>query len=386
MRFRDGQNAPRSKSISLRHRGASEIRGRRNSHRREFESLEHRQLLAGDLIAHWLADRIVPSNDGSIPQWTDTVTNLAAATVGQPMLQPNALAGRALVRFDATDGADGFRVKSTSNPLSGAQDFSVVVAIATDSQNLQGTNGPWFTNTGLVDANALGFSQDWGLAINSTGQISTGMGAGFAQNPTTLYSTATGLNDGQLHVIAMSRQGSSITLRIDDRPADTRTDFNAAARSALDLTLGILQNGDGPYTGQIGQVRLYNGALTSEEATAIVGEIRRYYSNTLPAPSNDSYSLDEDAAFLSVGADEGLLANDTDADGDPMTAVLATPPQHGQLALAADGSFIYTPERNFSGTDSFTYFPQDIQAGPTATVTLEVRPIYDPPQAVADQY
>lgn len=51
----------------------------------------------------------------------------------------------------------------------------------------------------------------------------------------------------------------------------------------------------------------------------------------------------------------GVLANDSDPEGDPFTAVLLQQAQHGQLALAADGSFTYTPNSGFVGTDTFTY-------------------------------
>jgi hypothetical protein len=51
----------------------------------------------------------------------------------------------------------------------------------------------------------------------------------------------------------------------------------------------------------------------------------------------------------------GVLANDTDADGDTMRAVLADNVDHGTLNLAPDGSFTYTPNPGFTGTDTFTY-------------------------------
>ena len=43
----------------------------------------------------------------------------------------------------------------------------------------------------------------------------------------------------------------------------------------------------------------------------------------------------------------GVLANDTDPDGDPLTAVLVTGPSHGTLTLNANGSFTYTPAANY---------------------------------------
>ncbi len=80
-----------------------------------------------------------------------------------------------------------------------------------------------------------------------------------------------------------------------------------------------------------------------------------------------------------------MLANDTDVEGDPLTAVLVDTPQHGTLTLNADGSFTYTPDANFNGTDSFTYKANDGQADTNAaTVTITVNPVNDPPVAVND--
>ena len=50
-----------------------------------------------------------------------------------------------------------------------------------------------------------------------------------------------------------------------------------------------------------------------------------------------------------------MLTNDDDADGDSLTATLVTGPAHGDLTLNGDGSFTYTPDANYSGTDTFTY-------------------------------
>jgi len=71
----------------------------------------------------------------------------------------------------------------------------------------------------------------------------------------------------------------------------------------------------------------------------------------------------------------GVLENDTDPDGDPLTAVQMTDALHGTALLDEDGSFTYTPELGFSGTDSFTYRAEDpggLTSG-EATVTIEVQ-------------
>ncbi|MEO0764220.1 MAG: cadherin-like domain-containing protein, partial [Pseudomonadota bacterium] len=109
--------------------------------------------------------------------------------------------------------------------------------------------------------------------------------------------------------------------------------------------------------------------------------------NTPPEAVDDAYAVAEDGS-LSVAAGLGVLANDSDVDGDALTAVLGTDVTDGTLTLSADGSFDYAPDADFNGTDSFTYTVSDGQGGTStpATVTITVNPVNDPPQAVADSY
>jgi CSLREA domain-containing protein len=103
--------------------------------------------------------------------------------------------------------------------------------------------------------------------------------------------------------------------------------------------------------------------------------------NDVPAGHSDSYSLDEDTVF-NVPA-PGLLANDTDSDGDGLTATLVSGPAHGSLVLAADGSFRYTPSSNWSGIDSFSYRPFDgVAYGNSVVVSLVVGAVNDPPEII----
>jgi VCBS repeat-containing protein len=107
---------------------------------------------------------------------------------------------------------------------------------------------------------------------------------------------------------------------------------------------------------------------------------------TGPIANPDAYSVAEDTA-LAVPA-PGVLGNDTDPQpGTVLTAAVATPPANGTLALNSDGSFTYTPNANFSGTDAFTYAASDGTEGSIpATVTITVNAVNDPPVAVADTY
>jgi len=104
-----------------------------------------------------------------------------------------------------------------------------------------------------------------------------------------------------------------------------------------------------------------------------------------PVAVNDSYATAEDTT-LNVSS-PGVLANDTDADTNTLTAVLVSGPTHGSLTLNADGSFSYTPAADYTGPDSFTYRANDgtTNSG-VATVNLTVTPVSDPPVAVNDSY
>ncbi len=90
-----------------------------------------------------------------------------------------------------------------------------------------------------------------------------------------------------------------------------------------------------------------------------------------PVAQNDSYSTAKNTKLTVTP--QGVLANDTDANGDKLTAVLVSNPSSGTLALKSDGSFVYTPANNFTGTVTFTYKDSDGKlSSNAATVTIKV--------------
>jgi hypothetical protein len=62
---------------------------------------------------------------------------------------------------------------------------------------------------------------------------------------------------------------------------------------------------------------------------------------------------------LVVSAENGLLANDMDLAGQSISIADNTQPSHGSLDLNGDGSFIYTPQPGWTGTDTFNYRATD---------------------------
>lgn len=74
---------------------------------------------------------------------------------------------------------------------------------------------------------------------------------------------------------------------------------------------------------------------------------------SLPVATGDDYAAM--AATPLTTASPGVLGNDSDPDGDPITAELQNTARHGDVDLRAAGDFTYTPDPGFTGQDTFTY-------------------------------
>ena len=97
--------------------------------------------------------------------------------------------------------------------------------------------------------------------------------------------------------------------------------------------------------------------------------------NTAPVAFDDDATIHEDNVLSGQ-----LTATDWNQDELTFTLPEGSTPEHGAIVLNADGTYTYTPDENFSGSDSFTYQVSDGRGGiDTATVTLNVTPIVDTP-------
>ncbi len=121
-----------------------------------------------------------------------------------------------------------------------------------------------------------------------------------------------------------------------------------------------------------------NGGFASGSARVAVRINRR------PDAQNDGYEGQEDS-ILNVAASLGLVANDSDPDGDHLIPIVVETTSHGVLTVLDDGGFKYAPAPNFSGTDRFTYRAFDgVDVGDLTTVTIQILSVNDVPVAVND--
>jgi len=190
---------------------------------------------------------------------------------------------------------------------------------------------------------------------------------------------------------------------------DSDVDGDTLTVTSIDTTgtLGtVTDNGDGTFSyDPNGQFESLNDGETATDTfsytvsdgnggtdtATVTVTINGVNDNVAPVAVDDSATTDEDVA---VSID--VLANDTDADNDPLTIDSFTQATNGTVTLddngtpgdATDDLLVYTPDANFNGSDSFTYTTTDGTVTDTATVNVTVNSVNDAPtvaNAIPDQ-
>ncbi|MDB5328393.1 MAG: hypothetical protein JWM57_3962 [Phycisphaerales bacterium] len=216
------------------------------------------------MLARWYAPSLNLANNATIQTWTAlTGTGTAAqnTSANRPTYRTNQINGKAVVHFDGSND----QLKITNQSLNGLADFTVAMVFRTSTAGKEGTQ--WYNNTGIVDAEVGGVTNDWGLAINDGGEIGAGVG-----NPdTTLYS-ASNLNNGAAHTVVFTKTGTTTALSIDGG-APIYGSASATARNVGELVFGSIHTNINYFNGDLGEVRLYSSGLTDDAARSLSGEM-----------------------------------------------------------------------------------------------------------------
>ena len=153
-------------------------------------------------------------------------------------------------------------------------------------------------------------------------------------------------------------------------------------------TLTLNSNGSFTYTPTAGFAGkdtftyIASDSLASGPATVVTIDVA-----ASSVVSNPETYADQAGHALIATAATGVLANDSDANGLPLTAALAPGggPSHGTLTLDSNGSFTYTPTLGFAGKDTFTYIASDsVASGSPTLVTIDVTA--SPPTSAPETY
>ena len=174
---------------------------------------------------------------------------------------------------------------------------------------------------------------------------------------------------------------------VDPDPADTftyalvagagSTDNGAFTISGNTLTSNAVFDFETQSSYSIRVRSTDSGGLFVEKAfTITINDV-----NEMPVAVNDAATT---SVNNSVVVD--VLSNDSDPDGDPLTVTAVTAPSKGTAVITAGTTVTYTPKKNYTGPDSFTYTISDGRGGAaTASVAITVVAGNAPPRAAADK-
>ena len=170
-------------------------------------------------------------------------------------------------------------------------------------------------------------------------------------------------------------EGTPVSGSVLDNDSDPDGDDLTATLATGPLNGSVVLNDDGTYTYTPDDGFTGNDSFTYTISDGKGGEdTATVVINVSDAPNQDPDAVDDsETTDYGTPVSGNVLGNDSDPDGDDLTATLATGPANGSVVLNDDGSYTYTPDDGFSGDDSFTYTIDDGNGGSdTATVTITV--------------
>ncbi|MEQ8320498.1 MAG: tandem-95 repeat protein, partial [Rhodospirillales bacterium] len=171
---------------------------------------------------------------------------------------------------------------------------------------------------------------------------------------------------GQLS--AADPNGDALTFQAEGAPANGNVVINADG--TYTYTPDADFNGTDSFTYTVSDPDGNTGTATVTVDVVAV--------NDAPVAAGTAFSVQEDSSIA------GTLSA-VDVDGDNLNFSLTTQPSNGTVTLNADGSYVYVPDADFHGDDSFSYTVSDGNGGTDAeTVSITVTPVNDAP-VVADR-
>ena len=319
-----------------------------------------------DSFTYIVTDGSASSAATTVSLTVTAVNDVPVASNGSATTNEDTAVAATVVATDV-DAGDTLTYQIVSGPTNGTLSGTAPNYTYTPNANYAGSDS--FTFTATDSASAVSNVATFSLTVTAVNDAPVGV----ADSATTPEDTAISVNvlgnDTDVDNTPAQLSVASFT-----QPANGTV---AADGALLRYTPNANFNGSDSFTYIVTDGSASSAATTvSLTVTAV---------NDAPVAVNDTYTVAEDQP-LTITA-PGVLGNDTDVDSPSSgwTAVLGTGPTAGTLTLAPNGGFTYTPNANFKGSDSFTYFVNDgaLQSALPATVTLTVSAVNDAPTITA---
>jgi lysophospholipase L1-like esterase len=304
-----------------------------------------------------------PARDGSKLMVFNGNQSLPTAVISQSF---NTVAGQAYV-LELEMGVVGVSGSVQRMQVTIAGSSNLVSRLETVTRN-GGANATWVTKSFAFIANSTSTT----LTLADVSQTHSGMdllidhvrlATGSARTLNVVSSSSTGVNVtvSPADILAQGNGTTSFTRLYSNNAEVTLT----APSSHLGGAFTKWQKNGADYS------VIFSTSVTMDGNHTMTAV---YAVNSAPVAVANAYSVDMDSVLTVSGS--GVLGNDTDAENQNLTAAVAVAPVNGDVVLNTDGSFIYTPDLGFSGTDSFTYLANDgFLSSTPATVEITVVPL-----------
>lgn len=305
------------------------------------------------------------ASDSSLSD-TGTVTITVSAVNGAPVATDDA----------ATTDEDGVATGNVLTNDTDADSTVLTAMVASDPSN------------GSVTLNTDGsFSYTPDADFNGSDSFTYTVSDGGLSDTATVNITINPVNDAPIGTddTVATTENTAVTINVIANDIDVDGDTLIISNAGAASQGSVINNNDGtltytPNPGVNGTDSFtYTVTDGTESDTATVAVSIRDVNNAPVANDDDIAPIDEDTAAIG-----NVLTNDTDIDGDTLTAAIATSPSNGTVTLTSDGDFNYTPNANFNGLDSFSYTVSDGSLDDIGFVNLVVAPINDAPIATDD--
>ena len=268
---------------------------------------------------------------------------------------------QAVLQFNVNVVADSSSVVNSVSVANNGQlnlDFTLNSGVATLQISLQDNGG---TGGGGVDTSSvIEFTVSYSENAFSIGGILSGLGAGSVV-----------LQNNDTDDLTLSANGAFV--------------FATPLTDLSNYSVAVTSQPNSPT--QTCQVTNPTGTLAGQDITSVL-----ISCNTAPTSVADVYSLEEDGSLnntdidgtaTATNSDNGVLANDSDVEGDTLTVV--APGTYtaagigGDINILADGSFTYSAPADLSGSATLDFEVTDGLHVIASTLTIEVFRINDAP-------
>ncbi len=261
-----------------------------------------------------------------------------------------------LVASGFSDDGGGVYSRTASTAAAAQMAIRQLVFDPTENQAAVGTATSTTITITVADA-ITDHSKNIVVDATSINDVATGQPviAGVATQGQTLSANTSGIADADglgSFVYQWTRDGSVIAGATSSTYTLSAADVGRAMRVSVSFT-DALGSAEGP--------------LVSNATTNVVGV------NTAPVMTNTQVNVV--SGQRSEFGSGVFRSNAVDIDGDPLTAVLVTPPASGSLTVDPSGQFVYTSDSGFTGTVSFQWKANDgASDSNVATVVINVLP------------